>query len=166
MLTLHNKMEWLKGRIDICWKLLDPLCSLLMCQNNSGRSCTHSNLSHQHNAFQSSKLQNSQPSPFTSLSTHQKSPDQIHPTPKQITNHELLTYSRRKKLGKEIEHTIPPAYDQDSKPSPDSAPIYSGMETSDCEKTASVINYSNILIALKKGCYIMHKSSHQQIYFI
>ncbi|KAG6762590.1 hypothetical protein POTOM_033100 [Populus tomentosa] len=80
-----------------------------------------------------------------------QSPDQIHPTPKQITNHELLTYSRRKKLGKEIEHTIPLAHDQDSEPSPDSAPIYSGMETSDCENTASVIDDSNIPIALRKG---------------
>ena len=29
-----------------------------------------------------------------------QSPDQIHPTPKQITNHELLTYSRRKRTWK------------------------------------------------------------------
>jgi hypothetical protein len=80
-----------------------------------------------------------------------QSPDHIHPSPKQITNHELLTYSRRKKLGKEIEHTIPLAHDQDSKLSPDFAPIYSGMETSDCENTASVIDDSNIPIALRKG---------------
>nr|TKR79431.1 pentatricopeptide repeat-containing protein [Populus alba] len=87
------------------------------------------------------------PAPPTSV----QSPNQIHPTPKQITNHELLTYSRRKKLGKEIEHTIPLAHDQDSEPSPDSTPIYSGMETSDCENTASVIDDSNIPIALRKG---------------
>jgi hypothetical protein len=93
-----------------------------------------------------------------------QSPDQIHPTPKQITNHELLTYSRRKKLGKEIEHTIPPVYDQDSKPSPDSAPIYSGMETSDCENTASIINDSNIPIALKKG--VISCTSHPISQFI
>jgi len=93
-----------------------------------------------------------------------QSPDQIHPTPKQITNHELLTYSRRKKLGKEIEHTIPPVYDQDSKPIPDSAQIYSGMETSDCENTASIINDSNIPIALKKG--VISCTSHPISQFI
>jgi len=92
-------------------------------------------------------LTQSIPAPPASI----QSPDQIHPTPKQITNHELLTYSRRKKLGKEIEHTIPLTHDQDSEPSPDSAPIYSGMETSDCENTASVIDDSNIPIALRKG---------------
>lgn len=45
----------------------------------------------------------------------------------------------------------PLAHDQDSEPSPDSAPIYSSMETSDCENTASVIDDSNIPIALRKG---------------
>jgi hypothetical protein len=80
-----------------------------------------------------------------------QSPNQIHPTPKQITNHELLTYSRRKKLGNEIKHTIPLAHDQDSEPSPDSASIYSGMETSDCENTAFVIDDLNIPITLRKG---------------
>ena len=80
-----------------------------------------------------------------------QSPDQIHPTPKQITNHELLTYSRRKRLGKEIEHTIPVTHDQDSKPSPNSAPINSSMETSNCENTASVTDDLHIPITLRKG---------------
>jgi hypothetical protein len=50
-----------------------------------------------------------------------------------------------------MEHTISLAHDQDSEPSPDSAPIYSGMETSNYENTASVIDDSNIPIALRKG---------------
>ena len=87
------------------------------------------------------------PAPPTSV----QSPHQIHPTPNQITNHELLTYSRRKRLGKEIKHTIPLTHNKDSEPSPDSASIHSGMETSNSENTTYVIDDSNIPIALRKG---------------
>ena len=63
-----------------------------------------------------------------------------------------------------MEHTISLAHDQDSEPSPDSAPIYSSMETSDCENTASIINDSNIPIALKKG--VISCTSHPISQFI
>jgi len=66
----------------------------------------------------------------------------------------LIVYSRKKKSGKEIEHTTPLVLDQEADPSSIPTQVHSGKENSTFENPTFVMDDLDVPIAVRKGVRI------------